>query len=144
MHHSLYHLKSFCTPSSISTLCVHPSECSLLTSMTFSHGAVGLSTIGYAAVFLYADDVFEVYIQEQILRVTKVSPRRSLSWLKRTAYYAVHVITFVQQQFCHIRAILTCNARDEGNVLFAHKPIIFYVMCSSYTGVFTPLSMLCL
>ena len=36
---------------------------------------------------------------------------------RRAADDAVHVITFVQQELCQIRTVLSCNARDEGNDL---------------------------
>ena len=49
---------------------------------------------------------------------------------RRAADDAVHVITFVQQEFCQIRSALSCNARDEGNVLFAHNSNVLLVCYS--------------
>ena len=49
---------------------------------------------------------------------------------RRAADDAVHVITFVQQEFCQIRTVLSCNARDEGNVLFAHNSNVLLVCYS--------------
>lgn len=49
---------------------------------------------------------------------------------RRAADDAVHVITFVQQEFCQIRTVLSCNARDEGNVLFAHNYNVLLVCYS--------------
>ena len=49
---------------------------------------------------------------------------------RRAADDAVHVITFVQQEFCQIRSVLSCNARDEGNVLFAHNSNVLLVCYS--------------
>ena len=59
---------------------------------------------------------------------------RSLRLWLRDVIVGVWWVPCPYQHWCgsYIRAILTGNARDEGNVLFAHKPIIFYVMCSSY------------
>ena len=59
---------------------------------------------------------------------------RSLRLWLRVVIAGVWWVPCPYQHWCgsYIRAILTGNARDEGNVLFAHKPIIFYVMCSSY------------
>ena len=34
---------------------------------------------------------------------------------------AVDVIAFVEEEFCEVGAVLARDARDEGNVLFAHK-----------------------
>ena len=34
---------------------------------------------------------------------------------------AVDVIAFVEEEFCEVGAVLAGHARDEGNVLFAHK-----------------------
>ena len=31
------------------------------------------------------------------------------------------VIAFVEEEFCEVGAVLAGHARDEGNVLFAHK-----------------------
>ena len=49
---------------------------------------------------------------------------------RRAADDAVHVITFVQQELCQIRTVLSCNARDEGNVLFAHNYNVLLVCYS--------------
>ena len=34
---------------------------------------------------------------------------------------AVDVVAFVEEEFCEVGAVLASHARDEGNVLFAHK-----------------------
>ena len=57
---------------------------------------------------------------------------------RRAADDAVHVITFVQQEFCQIRTVLSCNARDEGNVLFAHNYNVLLVCYSVVSDDWPP------
>ena len=38
-----------------------------------------------------------------------------------TADDAVDVVAFVEEEFCQVGSVLARDARDEGNVLFAHK-----------------------
>ena len=37
----------------------------------------------------------------------------------------MHIITFLQQEFCKIRTVLACDARDEGYVFVVHFYISF-------------------
>ena len=49
---------------------------------------------------------------------------------------AVDVIAFVEEKFCQVGAVLAGHARDEGNVLFAHKIRFLGIVVGRRAAVF--------